>query len=97
MNPFLEIPICITNIDKEEKVVTARIKPGEIEYYYPGFNWGTCLIMKSGNIICSTWTFEQTEAAITAYVAHMKKNPTQFGNLAINHKPDMVALKPEPV
>ena len=50
MQPFLLIPIGIVNSMKAEKQVTARIQPELIEYYYPGFNDGTVIVMKSGNI-----------------------------------------------
>lgn len=100
MNPFLEVPI---GKDAEDREIIARIKPGEIEYYYP--EPGTCnstntlIGMCSGGIVRTTWTFMETDQAITAYVHHLKKNPGTFGNLMINLKPklpDMIALKPEP-
>jgi hypothetical protein len=83
MNPFLEIPIGITNVDKKEKLTNCRIKPGEILYYYPGFHNGTVIVFKGGDCLFSTLTYEQVDAALQAYDAHTKKHPNHFGNLEI--------------
>jgi hypothetical protein len=99
MNPFLEIPIVLVNNENESKTTMARIKPGEIEYYYPGFNEGTIVVMASGHSIMSMLTFAQMDDAITSWVNFLKKNPNAgFGNLAVKAKePEqskLISLKP---
>jgi hypothetical protein len=90
MHPFLEIPIAITNVEKLEKLTTCRMKPGEISYYYPGFHDGTVIVLKSGDCLFTTLTYDQVDAAIKAYKAYIEKNPGQFGNL------EMTASNPKP-
>lgn len=94
MNPFLEIPIGIVNIDKEEKITQCRIKPGQIEYYYPGLNNGTCIIMQSGHSIYTPLTFGEIDDALTSYVECVKKNNGKFGNVLVTkRKVDAMPLK----
>jgi hypothetical protein len=83
MQPFLEIPIGITNVEKQEKKTVCRIKPGKIDYYYPGFHDGTVIVFESGDCLFSTLTYDQVDAALQAYDAHTRKHPNQFGNLEI--------------
>lgn len=96
MNPFLEIPI---GKDDEDKVITARIKPGQIESYQPQAKDGTEIFMQSGLRLFTTLTYDEFDGALTSYVKCLKDNPGKFGNLAVTPskaKPDVIALKPEP-
>lgn len=86
MNPFLEIPIAIVNSEKEEKTTTARIMPGQIEYYYPGFYSGTIIVMKSGNSMMALSTFAEIDAALAGYDKFVKTNAGKFGNLQLTPK-----------
>lgn len=83
MKPFLEIPIGISNVDKEEKTVQCRLQPESIDYYYPGFFWGSVIVLKSGSSILTLLTFAELDAAITQYLAFEQTNPGKFGNLAV--------------
>jgi hypothetical protein len=92
MQPFLEIPISIANVKGEEKLTTCRMKPGNIDYYYPGFHEGTVIVLKSGQAILSTLTYKEFDDALNAYKAFIDKSPGVFGNLQIKTKPS--PLKP---
>lgn len=95
MNPFLELP---TGADGNDKILTVRIKPGQIEYYEPNPSGGTNISMQSGRQITTTFSYAEVDDALTSYVKCIKDNPGKFGNLAVTltrPKVDTVALKPE--
>ena len=97
MSPFLEIPIIITNNEDSQKDTTAKLQPGEIEYFYPGFYMGTAVIMKSGNIILSTLDYKEFDSALAAYNDFVKAKPNQYGTLSAKKKTDeprIITLKP---
>lgn len=89
MLPFLELPICLANVEKEEKTVTGRIKPGDISYMYPGFYAGTIIVFKSGSSIMTSCTQAEIDAALIAYQEFVDKNPNKFGNLQLAQKPKL--------
>lgn len=86
MKPFLEVPICIVNTEDKEKKTTAKMQPGEIAYYYPGFNWGTIVVMKSGSSMLVDVTEEEFTAGLDLYEQHIKKLPGKFGTLTLQTK-----------
>lgn len=92
MQPFLEIPIGITNTEGADKITECRMKPGNIDYYYPGFHAGTVIVLRSGQAILTTLTFQEVDDALNAYKTFIEKNPGVFGNLQIKSKPS--PLKP---
>lgn len=83
MQPFLLIPIGIVNSMKAEKQVTARIQPELIEYYYPGFNDGTVIVMKSGNSFLTTFAHDQFDEVLISYQKMVKSKQGKFGNIEI--------------
>lgn len=87
MLPFLELPVCLANTEKEEKVVMGRMKPGDISYMYPGFYSGTVIVFKSGSSMLTTASQEEIDAALIAYKDFIDKFPGKFGNLQLNSKP----------
>ena len=87
MQPFIEIPIGITNVENKSKEVPCRLKPGEIIYYYPGFEDGTVIVLKCGQALFTPLTFSQVDQAIQLYNEFVDKNPGKFGNLQMNLKP----------
>lgn len=94
MNPFLEIPIGIVNSKQEQKETITRLRPTEIEYYYPGFYEGTVIIMKSGSSMLSTLSFDEVDAAIHSYLQYIKDHPGKFGNLQVKLKEKSNILHP---
>lgn len=91
MLPFLEIEIAIVNSDKEEKTITARIQPNEIEYYYPGFYQGTVVVMKSGQSYLTLESVGTFDKMLTEYHKIIKSNAGKFGNVSITNKKQMHA------
>lgn len=77
------MPIGIVNSDKDEKEVTARIQPDEIDYYYPGFNSGSVIVNKSGNSFFTTLATEQIDEILLNY---NKVSKNKFGILQIQTK-----------
>jgi hypothetical protein len=85
MNAHLEIPVCLAGGEKEEeKVVTGRILPAEIAFYYPGYHWGSVVILKSGYSVLTTLTPEEIDQAILSYRILIAKGGSLKGNLALN-------------
>jgi len=93
MLPFLEIPMCIANNEKEEKGVVTRIQPNEIAYYYPGFHWGTVVVMKSGSSFLTVFTSDELDAALKGYDQHVKAYAGKFGNLQVTPKSPTKLIK----
>jgi hypothetical protein len=95
MNPFLEIPVCLRgkadDPDQPEKVVNGRLLPGEIAFHYPGYNWGSVLVLKSGHSILTTLSSEQIDAARIAYEEIQRKNPKNKSNVTVS--PDQPTKK----
>lgn len=89
MLPFLELPICLANVEKAEKVVMGRIKPGDISYMYPGFYNGTVIVFKSGSSVLTSCTQEEIDSSLLAYKEFVDKNPGKFGNLQLTQKPKL--------
>lgn len=87
MKPFLELPRVIQNNEGKEVTVVTRVQPEQIEDYYPGVYYGTCMVMKSGNIIFCPLDVEQVDAMLAAYAEFIKKNDGKFGNLKLTPKP----------
>jgi hypothetical protein len=87
MSPFLEIPLCLQNSEGEEKQTVGRIQPNDISYYYPGFNWGTVIVMKQGSSFLTTLKYEELDAALMSYDKFVKSNTGKFGNLILHKKP----------
>lgn len=79
MNPLLEIPVCLPgkedDPDQPEKVVTGRISPGEIAFYYPGYHWGSVVVLKCGSSLLTTWSAEELDHARAVYYEFVKRNP----------------------
>ncbi len=90
MQPFLEVPIGIVNSDKEEKETVARLVPNDISYFYPGFNYGTVVVMKSGSSFITLLTYDEFDGALNGYSEHLKKHPGKFGTLKITSKPKSI-------
>lgn len=90
-SPLLEIPVCHAgkpdNPETPEKIVTARVLPGEIAMYYPGYHWGSIVVLKSGYTFLTDWSSEQLDAAREGYYDFTKKNPTVKRNIAMVNKP----------
>lgn len=83
MNPLLEIPVLIPEKDGTESVLTGRIQPGEIAYYYPipGAAIGTEVVLKCGVFLRTAWTPEQLDHARIAYYDFIKANPSSKHNI----------------
>ena len=96
MNPFLEVPIVIGNNEGKDKDTVAKIQPGEIEYFYPGFYHGTSIIMKSGHIFLCQLEYEQFSQALASYNDFTKAKPDQFGTLSAKktEPSKLITLKP---
>ncbi|HUR65455.1 MAG TPA: hypothetical protein VMZ03_03825 [Chitinophagaceae bacterium] len=86
MRPFLELPIVIGNSEGKEKQVTARILPDEIEYFYPGFNEGTVIVMKSRSSFITMFNEEEFDNILSAYHKTIKDHPGKFGNIKLTPK-----------
>lgn len=63
---FIDVPIGIVSNDeeKQEQTVTAKVKPEEIAYTYPGFYTGTVVVMKSGVSFFCRLTQDELHAKI---------------------------------
>ena len=87
MNPLLAIPVILAGgkdadgDDKPEKVVIGRISPGEISHYYPGYDFGAIVVMKSGSSFLTTWSAEDLDHARVVYYDFVKRNPTNRMNV----------------
>lgn len=86
MKPFLELPVCLANNEQKQKVVTGRVQPEDISYYYPGFYEGTVIVMKAGSSLLTTIGTEELDSALQAYHQLRAKNAGHFGNLQITQK-----------
>jgi len=84
MLPFILLPVGIVNVEQEQKTVTARIQPENIDYYYPGFHSGTVIVNKSGNSLLTTMLPEQFDAVLVEYDKQRKSKTGKFGILKIN-------------
>lgn len=66
MRSLIEVPVCLVgkgdNIDKE---VTARIDPATISGYYPGYHWGSVIMMNSGAEFLTTLSCEQIDERLS--------------------------------
>ena len=83
MLPFILLPVGIVNSDKEEKTVTARIQPEQIDYYYPGFHSGSVIVNKSGNSFFTNLSIEKLDAVLVQYDKERKSKTGKFGILEI--------------
>ncbi|MDF2189294.1 hypothetical protein [Paraflavitalea sp. CAU 1676] len=81
MQPFLEVPMCLANSEKKEKVVMGKCLPTEIAYYYPGFYNGVVVVTKSGQSFLLALEESQFEAMLEAYSKMTKSNTGKFGIL----------------
>lgn len=83
MNPLLEIPVILAGKDENtpEQVVIGRISPGEISHYYPGYDFGAIVVMKSGSSFLTTWSAEDLDHARVVYYDFVKRNPTNRMNV----------------
>lgn len=90
MLPFLEVPICIANSEKKEKVTLGKILPNEIAYYYPGFYDGVVVVTKSGQSFLLDMEEPAFEAMLDAYSKEVKSHTGKFGILRIS-KPKLHA------
>lgn len=104
MNPFLEVPIGTVIREGESIQAVRRIRPGEVESYFPAETEGCVVVMKSGNMFQTSLEMPDMDQAIYSYAEYVKKNPGKFGNLVINIPktdavkiPKMEVIKPEPV
>lgn len=80
MMPFIEIPVCLAGSnDLPEKEVTGRLQPSEIANYYPGYHWGTIIIIKSGSSFLTKCDPEEIDTLLLEYSAFAKKNSNKFG------------------
>ena len=98
MNPFLEVPIRTADHKGSPIPTTARLRPGEISYYYDEGEKGCTIVMKSGTFLDTSWTFDQVDTALTSYerTVNDKNNKGKFGNVVVRQpKADAVVLKPE--
>lgn len=86
MLPFLEIDIVIVNSEEKSKEVVGRIQPSEIEYYYPGFNAGTVIVMKSGQSFLTLESTATIDQIIAEYHKVIKSNAGKFGNVSFTAK-----------
>jgi hypothetical protein len=86
MLPFLELPMTLANNEEKEKEVTKRVQPTEISDYYPGFYYGTVVVMKSGSSWLCPLPVEDVDAALSAYHSAVKSNSGKFGNLKLTPK-----------
>lgn len=82
MLPFILLPIGIAN-KNDQKVVTARIQPDQIDYYYPGFNTGTVIVNKSGNSFLTSLEVQEVDSVLLNYHAVSKAGKGKFGILEI--------------
>jgi hypothetical protein len=89
MLPFIEIQQIITNNENEEKEVTTRLQPNEIEYYYPGFHWGTVIVFKSRNSILTPMSVDEFDSALLGYQDFCLKNIGRFGNIKLTPKSNL--------
>lgn len=90
MNPFLEIPVCLAgkadDPEQPEKIVTGRVLPGEIAFHYPGYHWGSVVVLKSGYTFLTTLESANIDAARQAYADIMTKNPNNKNNIQLTPK-----------
>lgn len=98
MNPFLEIPVCMAgkadNPDAAEKIEVGRILPSEIAMYYPGYYWGTIVVMKSGSSFLSPMSCAELDNARYQYYDFIKKNPNVRQNITVIKQNTSDNLKP---
>lgn len=87
MHPFLEVPVCLQGgHNEEEKIVTARIRPSEIAFHYPGYHWGCVIVFKSGSSLLTGMMPEELDAAIIGFDSFQKKNPSNVHNIKLTAK-----------
>jgi hypothetical protein len=86
MLPFLEIPQIIINNEDKEKEVATRLQPQEIAYYYPGFYYGTVIVLKSTNSFLTTLSVEEVDSALAGYHSFIMSKDAKFGNLQLTPK-----------
>lgn len=87
MSIYLEVPICIENKDGETKDVTARLRPAEIAFYYPGFHWGCVIVMKSGASFLSSLSDSEIDSALQQFDGIAKKAGGKIsGNITLKKK-----------
>jgi hypothetical protein len=97
MNPFLEIPITEPDHSGNPVTTTARIKPGEIEFYIDRGEAGCGVVMSSGSTFSTPLTFDVMDQYLFTFYGHIKKEPGKFGNIVVTvSKKDAVKLKPVP-
>jgi len=97
MNPFLEIPMVGSDHSGNPTTTTARIKPGEIQYYYDRGEAGCTIVMQAGGYINSPLTFDEMDQYLFTFYGHIKKEPGKFGNIVVTvAKKDAVKLKSVP-
>lgn len=85
MNPMMEIPVCLAGgKDQDEKTVIGRFRPDQIQGYYPGYNWGSVVIVANSSIL-TTLTCEELDQAMTQYrvLCESGKVRKVGGNLSI--------------
>lgn len=74
MLPFLQIQIDLPGDNENpDKEVIARIQPDSVETFYPGFHYGTIIVMRSGQIYITKMETEKFGAALGNYWAQLNK------------------------
>lgn len=87
MKPFIQVPLCLSNSEGAEKTTVVQFQPSEVSYYYPGFHWGTIVVMKSGGSFLTPLDHNQFSSALDTYTKFVRKNPGKFGLLNIKLNP----------
>lgn len=85
MSPFLTLPIILVNTENQVKETKGRIQPNQIEYYYPGFNEGSIIVMQSGSSFMTPLTESELDNILIAYDQQTKKSTGKFGILSIKN------------
>lgn len=90
MKPLLEIPVCLAgkpgDDSQPEKEVMGRVLPDEIAFHYPGYHWGSIIVLKSGHSFLTTLDSEAIDTARLAYDDMVTKNPALRKNVQIKQK-----------
>jgi hypothetical protein len=82
MSPFLTLPVILVNNEQQVKETQSRIQPNQIEYYYPGFNEGSIIVMKSGSSFMTPIAETEIDNMLIAYEQQVKKSTGKFGILS---------------
>lgn len=84
-NPFLKVPMTLTNAEGESKEVEKRLRPSEIADYYPGLFEGTVVVQKSGSSFFCPMDTDAFDKLLVEYYDFTEANPV-FGIVATLEK-----------